>query len=122
MQYPTLEELDALYYLSSREPTYRVTIPAPEIPIWETWSMDERTCLARVTHRGEFFTVATAEAQVMIPNTGGKTRTVMAEGISRRSSLDNPNPELAGKIATGRAVKALWKKLHNKNVRHKYMA
>jgi len=88
----------------------------------DTWTLDGHTCKTSIVYSGDHFTVAVAAAQVMIPDTNGKIRVVRAEGISRRSHLDKPNPDLGKRIATGRAVKALWEKLHEKNIHHKYMA
>ncbi len=46
---------------------------------------------------------------------------VIAEGISRRSFQDAPNPELGKEISEGRALKALVKKLNREKIRHNLM-
>jgi hypothetical protein len=48
-------------------------------------------------------------------------RMFTAEGLSRRSHLDSPNPELGRSIALGRAKKALRKKINHEIIHHNLM-
>ena len=42
-------------------------------------------------------------------------------GIARRSFSDSPKQDIGVKIARGRAEKAFWANLHNRNIRHNFM-
>ena len=46
---------------------------------------------------------------------------IIAEGISRRSILDKFDPALGRSIASGRALKALKKKLRHETIRNHFM-
>jgi len=62
---------------------------------------------------------AVVKASIVIGN--HKDFPIEAEGISRRSDLDNSNPVLGQEIARGRALKALSQKLRHLPIRHPYM-
>ncbi len=53
--------------------------------------------------------------------TNGNGRRMIGEGIARRSFSDAPNPEMGRKIAEGRAIRAISKKLEGKRIRHSLM-
>jgi hypothetical protein len=65
---------------------------------------------AEVVYRGTTFTVAKATS-----TDNGKT--IVAEGISRRSSIDAPDQNMGEDIAIGRAKRALWNKINHKGNR-----
>ncbi len=68
-----------------------------------------------IQFEGEVFTVAKAAVTV-----GGNI--FWAEGLARRSHVDEPNLLRAHEIASGRALKALAKKvICRKPVHHKFM-
>jgi hypothetical protein len=70
----------------------------------------------QIVFQSKYYTVARAITKVQ--NGNGEEREVYAEGIARRSYKDM-NDEILGKeIASGRAKKALSKKLNGLHPRH----
>jgi len=67
-----------------------------------------------IVYQGITFTLARASFM------NGK-RILVAEGLSRRSSVDAPNPEMGRFIASGRALRALEKKYKGERIRHTLM-
>jgi hypothetical protein len=68
-----------------------------------------------IVYQGGWFTVARVEIKF-------NGEVFAAEGIARRSHLDEPNDNTGQEIASGRALKALAKKvICHKPVRHKFM-
>lgn len=68
-----------------------------------------------IVYQGPVFTVAKAEITI-------DDRLFCAEGISRRSCLDKMNYNMGQEIASGRALKALAKKvICRKPVHHRFM-
>ncbi len=68
-----------------------------------------------VVYQGNTFTVT------RITYENGEGRKIVAEGVSRRSYVDPPDPEMGRTISTGRALKALQKKINHEIVRHNFM-
>jgi (2Fe-2S) ferredoxin len=62
---------------------------------------------ANVVYQGVTYTVA----QAIYETEKGR---IVAEGISRRSGADAPNPQVGIEIALGRAKRALWNKINHK--------
>jgi hypothetical protein len=68
-----------------------------------------------IKYEGDIFTVARATVKI-------GSSTFWSEGIARRSHVDEPNINRAHEIASGRALKALAKKvICHRPVRHKFM-
>lgn len=68
-----------------------------------------------IAYQGLCFTVAKVEITI-------KDQIFSAEGIARRSYVDDPNENRGQEIASGRALKALAKKVVcRKSVRNKFM-
>jgi len=68
-----------------------------------------------IVYQGGWFTVARAEIKI-------KDQLFCAEGIARRSHLDEPNDNTGQAIASGRALKALAKKvICHKKIHHRFM-
>jgi len=69
-----------------------------------------------IVYQGGVFTVARVEIKF-------NGQVFSAEGIARRSHLDEPNDNTGQEIASGRALKALAKKFicHKKAIHHRFM-
>jgi len=68
-----------------------------------------------IVYQGHCFTVAKVEIEI-----GGSL--FSAEGIARRSCLDFQDPNMGQEIASGRALKALAKKvICHRAIRHRFM-
>lgn len=77
-----------------------------------------------IVYQGPTFTVVKAWAEIHTRKTTEdplKKRIIIAEGISRRSCLDSPNPLLGVEIATGRALRSLQKKLNGETIHNRFM-
>ena len=68
-----------------------------------------------VVYEGNTFTVT------RITYENGEGRKIVAEGVARRSYVDPPDSEMGRTISTGRALKALQKKINHEIVRHNFM-
>jgi len=74
-----------------------------------------------IKYEGSVFTVAQASV-VLHSGEPGKEWIATAEGIARRSHVDEPDLNRAHEIAAGRALKALAKKvICRRPIHHKFM-
>jgi hypothetical protein len=69
-----------------------------------------------IVYQGAVFTVARVSIKI-------KDQVFCAEGIARRSHLDEPDDNTGQEIASGRALKALAKKVicHKKMIHNRFM-
>jgi hypothetical protein len=82
----------------------------------QKFGFDSDKIREELVYQGVTFTLV-----IITYNNGDNKPPILAEGVSRRSILDKFDPELGHSIATGRALKALKKKLLHEPIRHHFM-
>ncbi len=81
----------------------------------QKYNFDLAKLKEEVVYQGNTFTVT----RIIYEN--GEGRKIVAEGVARRSYVDPPDIEMGRTISTGRALKALKKKINHEIVRHNFM-
>ena len=82
------------------------------------FSLREEGLKLELVYNGVSFTVVRGTYNY---EDGAKKRTVVSEGVARRSALDAPNSDLGKSIAEGRAILALKKKLVGRRIHNPLM-